>query len=293
MRFYILFSLFLCSVACFAQTDWAPVGAKWHYNFEENDFTTIESIGDTIIQNKNCTILKLNHTWDSLKICTFNEDNKVWYFKSGKFYKLYDFAAKVGDTWQVVDIFNLCGADSLVNIIVDSIGTTLINGNLLKHIVVRFTTNERWGFHCYGDVGFSHKIIEHIGALGYMFPRRFCALDYPYPCDLRCYSDEQFGLYETGIVDSCNYVKDDAVIISQDNSTFIYPNPTEKILNIELGSSKPGFIATLYNLFGEKVMKLKLDEQIKTLDLSELEEGYYILQIFKNKNYSFYKILKQ
>lgn len=293
MRFYVIISLFLYSVACFTQTNWAPIGAKWYYNLNEDDYTTIESIGDTIIQNKNCSILKLFHPLDSLKISTYNEDGKVWYFKSGKFYKLYDFASKVGDTWQVVDIFNLCGADSLITIKVDSVGTTLINGNSLKYIVVSFLSNDEWGFHCYGDVGSSHKIIERIGALGYLFPQRFCALDYPYRCDLRCYSDDQFGHYETGIVDSCNYVKDDASIISLYKRPFIYPNPTEKILNIDLGSSSTGTTATLYSLFGEKVMKLHLDEQKRTMDLSELKEGYYILQILRNKNYSFYKILKQ
>lgn len=78
-------------------------------------------------------------------------------------------------------------------------------------------------------------------------------------------------------------------VLSTDQFTtspiLVYPNPTSSILNIDFNQ---GFIGTLYDFTGKKQM----DFSTKTVDISQLSSGSYLLEIIsKEKRYS-KKIIK-
>ncbi len=273
----------------FAQNEWAPIGAKWYYDYPGDmgwlNYTTIESVGDTIIQGKSCRILQMSRNIDSLRLYTYSDSNIVWVYKKGNFYKLYDFNANPGDTWEVIDVFARCDADSMATVRVDSVGYITINSTTLKYIVIKFLTTEYWGFQL-SSPGTLFKIIETIGPMGYMFPQKFCHLDYPYPNSLRCYSDSLFGFYETGIVDSCTYI---ATVIKENNlnnTPYFYPNPCNNIINIDFSNKVKEREINIYNIYGEKIKTFILyDKNNCILDISDFNSGYYILNIKEKNNY--------
>ena len=295
MKKVLLLLILLNSSFLFAQSEWAPKGAIWHYNYPSEtgiQYTTIESVGDTIIHGIECKILQTSLNLDPVRVYSYYNDGIVWVTKKGPFHKLYDFNANIGDTWQVIDVFGRCQTDSLATVIVDRIGDTTINNIQLSYIVVRFLTSARWGFECYGTSGTSYKIIENIGALGYMFPQSFCAIDFPYPCSLRCYSDSKLGTFETGIADSCNLTVTEINENLLKKSIAIYPNPIKDELNIDLLNSNYCAFLTIYNLFGMPVLKKIIYGSMSSVNLNELTSGYYILRIDQNNKTSFNKIIK-
>jgi len=285
----------LFSKVSFTQNEWAPVGAKWYYDYPGYNgwlnYATVESVGDTIIQGVNCRILQTSRNIDSLRLYTYSDSNIVRVYKNGNFYKLYDFNANIGDTWEVIDVFSRCGTDSMATVIVDSIGYVTINSVVLKYIVIRFLTSNNWGFECYGGIGTSNKVIEKIGPLGYMFPQNFCYIDYPYECSLRCYIDSLFGFYETGIVDSCTYI---VTLIKENNLNntqyYFYPNPVNNILNIDFSNKVYDCLIKIYNIYGEIVETTSVSNKNHyIINLSELKSGYYILKLIDKNNYLYNK----
>ncbi|MBK8504001.1 MAG: hypothetical protein IPL46_18415 [Saprospiraceae bacterium] len=102
--------------------EWAPIGAKWWYNYTMGVsdpsivIQTMESIGDTVILNKNCRILKNdvdlngdgNLAPQSNRFIYQNGDT-VFYYNDvlNKFSILYNLAASNGDTLLILepDIF--------------------------------------------------------------------------------------------------------------------------------------------------------------------------------------------
>lgn len=61
----------------------------------------------------------------------------------------------------------------------------------------------------------------------------------------------------------------------------IYPNPTKNILNIINLSESCEYI--IFNIMGSKVLSGKVSRESNSIDLSELQSGYYILNL-KNSN---------
>jgi hypothetical protein len=283
---------------CFGQNEWAPVGAKWYYDYPGDigwlNYTTIESVGDTIIQGKNCRILQMERNFDSLRTYTYYDSNKVWVYEKGIFYKLYDFDAIPGDTWEVIDIFHRCQNDSISTVRVDSIGSVTINDKVLKYIVVSFlpTGGFNWGFECYGDVGEPNKIIEKIGPLGYMFPQNFCIIDYYYGCSLRCYSDSIFGSYQTGIVDSCTYTTTSVKEYNLDSNLYIFPNPLKDILYIEFPNKSIDCLIEIYNIYGQLIKTNIIEDNIKKINFSKYPKGIYILKLISINKQFVTKIIK-
>jgi len=180
-KLFILFFA-ITTIGANAQNDFAPIGAKWHYYSEDyssgwQSIYILESIGDTVIKAKTCKILretdilkvpdvaKIDTTISSNVRYVYYENNKVFWFKYNNFYKLYDFDAKVGDSWEVP--FEVkCGyqsnGDSLGNVLVEKIDTMTINGQMLRRIYLNKTTDSK--------VNIPIVAIEHIGSMGNIFP---------------------------------------------------------------------------------------------------------------------------
>lgn len=72
----------------------------------------------------------------------------------------------------------------------------------------------------------------------------------------------------------------------------LYPNPTNALLNIEVEGGLDMILITALN--GQVVMNLsELNEEVQTIDLSELADGTYVLQMVKGDRIVSKRIVKQ
>ncbi len=75
------------------------------------------------------------------------------------------------------------------------------------------------------------------------------------------------------------------------NSFNIYPNPTNNVLNITTPNSN--YTIKLFNLQGQIVQKIKSVTGSKTIDLSNLSTGIYILKLTSQKASKTFKVIKK
>lgn len=71
-----------------------------------------------------------------------------------------------------------------------------------------------------------------------------------------------------------------------------YPNPTNQLLTIEFNHPNSKKQLIIYNLFGESLLNEIPSQQLKTLDLSNLASGTYILRIIEDNQIATQKINK-
>ena len=75
------------------------------------------------------------------------------------------------------------------------------------------------------------------------------------------------------------------------NSIEIYPNPTKNILNIINLSENCEY--TIFNIMGSKVLSGNVSQESNSINLSELQSGYYILNLINSNGFNkTMKILK-
>lgn len=293
----ILFVGCMSVVKSYGQTEWAPIGAKWHYTLPFHDgytksFLTLESIGDTVIQGITCSIL-LQETGQApylnRKYYTYKNDDKVWLFDGTNFRLLYDFDVNPGDEWQLyAPSFSSC--DSLTTVVVDSIGYEEINGVMFKYLYLSLTDDDWYITTCNYT---NYKISEKFGSYGFLLPRQICALDLFYPCDLRCYEDNEFGFYSTGVADSCTYEFGVGIAkIETSENVKIFPNPVSDELTILLKEPPLNCQVWIYAPDGRVVINKELNSTTTKLNLSRFKAGNYLIKLFNNGKYSGGKIVK-
>jgi hypothetical protein len=247
MEKIILLVLAFASNIALAQ-NFAPVGAKWHYNTHSHSgmtpitrYTILEVIKDSIIQEKYCTVLSSGDIFHE-------DDGKVFIVEGQDFNLLFDFNAQPGDSWQV-KAEDVCSTGTATEFLkVENVDIVKLNGKMLKRIWVRFPIDSYWGF----EIGVSlHAIIETIGPLGFMFPQQFCMADAYFNGHLRCYEDNYLGKFETGIVESCTYTSTGVAEIMREQIARAFPNPSTGRVFIE--GVKAGANTKAYNLQGQLV----------------------------------------
>ncbi|MGQ9845943.1 MAG: DUF4465 domain-containing protein [Bacteroidales bacterium] len=70
----------------------------------------------------------------------------------------------------------------------------------------------------------------------------------------------------------------------------VYPNPFNSQLTIECN---PGNSITIFNIFGEKIMEQKINDNIVQLSTEKFNRGYYIVKISGTNGVQSIKVLKQ
>jgi len=284
------FSLLFGSLLIRAQV-WAPPGAVWHYDWVEwatDGYARVQYINDSMVGGKLCKVLKIEkHTYNWLSHTysngilgyeyTYLENNIVYYYRYGQFFKLYDFNSSAGDSWEVAgwDQDNPC--DSTGTIVVDSTGITNINSFSLKYLRVSPGQNSEWEFY--------DKIIERIGCLGYMFPGPNCAIDIPGPGMLRCYYDDEFGLYQrTGYPPACDYITGLDTKYQESNLVKIYPVPASSNITIEINSHINGnMLIEITDILGNRIKHIETNKAKLILDIEDLKAGIYFIRCNKGK----------
>jgi hypothetical protein len=234
--------ILLCLTSCFyafAQQEWAPKGATWYYNASSSDywkegFIKIEYIGDTIIEQKKCKLLQeqiitydyIFHEVDSgvgSTQITYYENNILYFYRFNTFFKIFDFNASIGDSWKIPSFENRPQCDSTGYVIVDSIGSTIINSDTLKYLSLSIKQGSQLGY-----IG---RAIEKIGSLTWMYPVYIaCYFDAGGGSGLRCYKDDNY-YYKNGTV-ACEALPTDIKDDRKFSTVKLYPNPVFKQLKL-------------------------------------------------------------
>ena len=185
-----LILVFAITSTCTAQS-WLSRGAKWHTGIIESFFSINQGyirstvIGDSIIMGQNTRII-ISERFSSQNQLSgtdtsffYDTNGKIYHYRSGQFYKLYDYNLMPGDTWQISVAYpspfatiSITSPDTIVDIVVDSTGYQMIDGQSRKLQYVH-SVNNNWYF--------LNPIIEGIGSSGGFFPFIYDWLDNDIP----------------------------------------------------------------------------------------------------------------
>lgn len=269
-------------------------GANWHYDFSngaDEGYVNISHIGDTTLQGKYTSIVQKDrhryshlqdeYYYDNLGTDFFHFDgDRVYVYRHEQFYVLWDFTAVPGDSWLIPGSFD-AGCDTTAMVTVVASGDTLIQGQKLRYIELQ-TDDEvqnHWAYH--------GIIVERIGPLhDYLFPSptSHCVVDMFEGGALRCYQDDDYPLFETGLAPACDFMV--GLNEMPDETTFMLaPNPASKRVNIRFHLQEESHVsAQLFDLNGSLLLNL-LDERLPggkhmlPVNTSYLKPGMYLLSL--------------
>ena len=184
----LLLATVLASATLSAQTTFAPIGATWTYDQEEDTYT-MTAVGDTVLNGQPCSIIQgssYSICWQSQAYTYQSGDTVFWSDDQylPQFFELYRWNAQVGESWDV-----WTNGPVTVTYTVLSTGTTVVNGQPHRTLNVEATdTQMQWAQS-------SGVLIENIGDTLFMFPwlAAFCDAMAPWP--LRCYTDSALGTF--------------------------------------------------------------------------------------------------
>ncbi|MCX7987169.1 MAG: T9SS type A sorting domain-containing protein [Bacteroidales bacterium] len=293
-----------------AQTkEWAPIGAKWYYNWQELDFYELHSyieyivVKDTIVQNLPAKfVLKkavnYNGNIENETSLLIREDNqKVFWFNqnNNSFSLIYDFSLEKGDT--LMTPIEIVGCDSVSPIIVDSVTFIKVGNTILKKQYLSYTA---YNSHFIGrDYTFTYELIEKIGSeFDFLYiPSTLIEDRFAYS-GLRCYIDQEITYHTLWWLErfgtaSCDTIINTSIIKhSLPVEIKVFPNPFESFVTIV--SQQPLNQIDLYSVMGHKINSYPCYKQCKiTLNLSAYNSGIYFLQIYSNTINFKLKILKK
>lgn len=302
----ILLLLLVVSYNLKAQTEFAPVGAEWYYNYNNFwnvGYVKITSESDTIIDNVFCKkLVKSIHVYDYV---SYNEkkgvfgyeyltqiNDSVMIYSDGEFKKLYDFSAEIGDTLLIPGLGHY-EEFTHGTAVVTGKGFMEFEGESLRYIDLKHLEDTPWQFSCYHnyDNGYNTaRICEKIGNIsGYLLPEKYFIVDDDEGGALRCYSDNETSI--TFSKEECDYVpqKDDVDEISASDIIKIYPNPTSNNITIEL--TEENNTIDIYDNIGKRVNSFQTDNKLINIDISDYPSGLYLFTI--NNNSIVKKIIKR
>jgi len=83
----------------------------------------------------------------------------------------------------------------------------------------------------------------------------------------------------------CRYTNDSSGIndIKQTDLPFVYPNPANDVIAISHSSTKISNIK-IFDITGKQVKSLNLQDGKQTIDISDLQQGLYLISLFDKKN---------
>jgi len=271
---------------------WAPKGTTWFYDqdiFPQGSsisYIKFESLGDTVINEDTLTVIQESRSHnDSIhsEFYTKFDDNKVYYFhvQDNNYKLMYDFSAEPGDTLNIYCRQSESDTEPYAYIKIDSLSSLKIGDDTLK--VQHFSSIYSVETSC--NMIQVQPIIERIGHLKFMFPQHAWA-DPPYGGNLRCYEDSIIGLYKISDKD-CDYFTTDINSEQLNQSNYVYPNPTNNILNID--SKYEITEIKLFNKLGNLILQQQYSDKI---DMSALPNDIYFVKIQFKDYYEISKIIK-
>jgi len=311
----LIFIIFLeISSYTIAQTEFAPIGAKWYYSYYKDEelrfpieYFTYESVKDTLVNGKTCN--KLDIWYYNLKKesvywgfdLLYSDSGRVYYFYKNKFQLLYDFNVKVGDTLNLLlynpnipRIKDLTDTH-YVKYRVRETGTIKINNEQLRYYDLNTIKIE--DLIIYGDqLCFDDRIIEKLGDTNFIFGKIISWIDvYRLRSNLRCYSDNNLQYHANNDVPCDTFYTSINGKITQKSSILLYPNPTDEKFYIESKNIPLNTKTTfkIIDLLGRECRfnQLQINDQTYSIDLKGLQAGTYFL-IISGKKPIYQKVIK-
>lgn len=296
-RALLFIFLFSFSIIVKSQIAWCDSGATWHYNyykFSEIGYNTFWFEKDTVVNSINCKKIKKHRYYYEQMFNYYNnqslgneivykQNNVVYIFNnySNTFDTLYNINANIGDKWKMTKYASSSTCDSNIVTVTDT-GTLIINSFPLRFLKVKLDLKKE-------NITKYDTIIQNIGYLQtYFYPMENCIIDGSEGSNLRCYSDNKFGLYN-------RYGKNCDFIIShiEENSLSkinFYPNPANNLLHFENLPINEEVNYTIYALDGKIIQQGTIS--INQIDISSFENGVYFLKINVEGKSKTYKIVK-
>lgn len=292
-KLLLSFSILILSISTFSQ-GFAPIGATWHYTegFFGNgriDYEKIESVKDTLIQNKLCKKLVkrhgiINYYQPLGDLFMYSNADTVFMYEpfSQNFQAIYIFSAPANSSYsfyiQPDPMFSSVPfLLDTVRVSIDSVGT-LVKQN--QSYTVQFVTYDIF----YGNksfqssVTYNSEIISGMGDKYYLtnfFAYRSMVIDGNYSGGIRCYQDSIVGLKKFQ-ADSCNHTSGSTGITGNKVLEYsFYPNPAEDFIRID-GIKTNGNKFQLFSTTGLLVSEGALESKI---NLSNLPSGIYLFNI--------------
>ena len=252
-----------------------PIGTEWYYEIQnENGSITYQHLdyaADTTVNDEPVHILvRINTLYDKnlheekSYEYIYERDNKVyWWNKTlGEFTMLYDFAAQVGDEWEIkVETSQLV-------MHVDGEGTVEYNGQTYRTLMVSDPQDL-----------FGGTIICGIGHETSFFPERLMTKGDDYRVGgMRCvwqYGQLIIQTTETPcdeVYFSFHYDVDETTA----EGFLVYPNPTTGLITVS-GAQSGEYRIT--NTMGQTLMTGHFGGENQQIDVSQLSEGMYFITI--------------
>lgn len=290
MKTLLVTSLIIFAGLRLIAQDFAPIGAKWYYDevfafSGDIDYIMFHSEKDTLINGEICRKITKRHKDDcndrpSIEYL-FTRNDTVFFLDTifDGFQILYDFNAQISDSW-IIKVKDEEQDIDTVKITVDSISYQEINQMNLKSLHVTY-----YKFDENMPLTYQSIIVERIGDIRYMinwYPWSLIVCDLNYSSGLRCYEDNEVGLYSTGTADSCDYSY--KWIGLNDNAVFnysIYPNPTSGLINIEVNSFK-NIKIEITNLMGQSLLQTEFQKRTQ-LDITKIRKGIYLMNVYQDE----------
>jgi len=322
MKTFLLFTLmFGISILSFSQT-WAPVGAKWYYSHKTGmtpELTVVESIGDTMLDGKQCRILKsymisrVEISYGIFRYDTLNCPLQYSYYESGKVYLydsiladflvLYNFNATAGSIQTVIDapFPGFCPEttnSSLFQYQVNTVNDTVINGITLTRQYTSPTQNADWVYSDPNGMAGDYPIIERLGSVKYLFGVTLYQAMEGSICCLRCYQDSTLFYKASFWPDyrPCDYLTPIYTNMNEmddfKNNLKIYPNPFRDYISIDNQSEKEIRTYELFNSMGLMVNSGGVNERHIFISTNHLSPGFYFFKLKTEHLDFFFKIIK-
>ncbi len=287
MNLRLLLVAFLCLALPYlgtaqAPTSWCLPGAEWKYGYAEFSWSgalLVRYTGDTLVGGQTGQVLRRSITrlpfpepdgaYTLPTIITRVAGDTVLFWHNGRFVPLYCFGAQPGASWTTYATYptGVC-PQYPVQVTVDSVGTQLVGGRLLRWQAVRVS-----GSHVF----WQRRIYEGIGNLGSLQPGgSLCGgTDPGYIGPLLSFRATGFPAVSTkaaGLV-----VLATAEARAGQGSFTAYPTPTAGQLTVQVPSAmqRAGSL-TLRDLAGRRVWQQPVPANQK-IDLGCLPKGLYLL----------------
>jgi len=303
--FLFTFFTFFYLLSANCQSKWFDNEAVWYYSspyayIHSDACTKVVLNGDTLIQGLTCKELLIKDSGTNEVVSTeylhFRNDSVLYYnYYENAFHTLYDFTAKTGDTVTVhknkfkpTDGFLWLDSIDNFQYIISEIDSIQISGTWLRRQKIKPYDYESWGF---SSSDTAEYIVEKIGNIGYLFGRFPIVTTMETVGMLRCYSDYTINFKNPNWDKECDFVT--SIEDPQISTIRIYPNPSNKEINIESTNNKIILSIEIMDVDGRSFKQMEVNDLKTKITISNLSSGIYFVRIvFSDKTSLTSKFIK-
>ncbi|MBW7844497.1 MAG: T9SS type A sorting domain-containing protein [Bacteroidia bacterium] len=292
MKSYLLI---ICCWLMLAQSqaqNFAPVGAKWHYGFNERNnenYIVLEALKDTVISTDTFSAIGGNGNTYYIK----QENEKVYYLLNAKKCLLFDTEKQIGDTFSVDVYFKLSNKDTSIisQIVIDTVfyqyNTLDVNDSVrvykLQHINELLGSDFNPGY-------YTERFIKTFDFSRHLISLFNMPAQGEVEFNFRCYSTPNYNFKDKNLGDRpCDYIYS-ALNEYGFQSANIYPNPVSDYLNINNLRNNAEQLCIINNI-GQLMLQQKITNQNQSLIMvKDFTQGLYYITINDNTGKIIHKV---